>query len=112
MRSLRSGHLPTILAVVAAFLVGLSSNRLVHESSLAAGLPTYYPEDSPPSWLGLNHPKSWGVAEEQESGVARVEGGELDDSLNSVSSGGGVALKGERETFRDQKMEEIIKVFG
>ncbi|KAL7415144.1 hypothetical protein BDY24DRAFT_383861 [Mrakia frigida] len=112
MRSIRTGPLPTILAVLAAFLVGLSSNRLFHETSKAAGYSTYHSDDSPPSWLGIDHSTGCGSAVEEESSVLEMGGGLEVGSSNGVSSMGEVFVKGEHERIRDEKMEEIIKVFG
>lgn len=49
---------------------------------------------------------------EEESSVLEMGGGLEVGSSNGVSSMGEVVVKGEHERIRDEKMKEIIKVFG
>ena len=109
MRSTRAGILPTILGMLVAFFVGLSSNRVYHETSKAAGFRT---DPSPPSWLGID-PRTGGGG---IGSVGASEDGDLGFEESSFGSermcGGGEVPKGDRETRRDQEMEKVLEQFG
>ncbi|KAL7415046.1 hypothetical protein BDY24DRAFT_383535 [Mrakia frigida] len=107
MRSLRSGPLPTLLGLVAAFLIGLSSNRVYVETSKAAGLINVS-SSSQPSWLaGTGWGGSFGI---EESGTELAEEGEELGLGDDVAGETDQTRRKRKE--RDDKMEEMVGVFG
>jgi len=99
--------------ILVALLVGHSANRIIHETSKAAGYPTYYSPEFPPSWIGVDTPRPWRTADDEfqrEEEAEGEQGRKIGCELPAVEKE--LVFKEEHERIRDEKMEEVVKRFG
>jgi hypothetical protein len=101
---MRASALPFLLTAVVSFAIGLTGNRLLHETSTLVGTPTF---GQAPSWLGMDAALS--CADKLAAEEALFDDAEVVYGLSPLSE---EVVVDPKRAARDAKMDALVVKFG